>query len=200
MKIIGTLKEIDLRSWVSRYDKSQDGLCSMSNDRIKSESENSRPKDEDRTSEAPHPITIELGSIEADTPRSSIDTQSTYLAREQDSRRSSIDSNASFSTHSHSQNFGSPRLSLMMKSISTPSLLHKPEHLLWGFAQVVGHFVVDPTMVNTAEFAQLKNRTMYRPGGGSGGGGGMLGRPSGTRQQSKIGRPCTGRLWYGVSN
>jgi hypothetical protein len=42
-------------------------------------------------------------------------------------------------------------------------------------------------MINASEFSQLKTRTMYRPGGGFGGGGGMLGRPSGTRSQSRIG-------------
>lgn len=151
-------------------------------------SEDLHMQEEEEVSEPSQAISIELGSIDTDTPRSSIDTQSTYIPREQDSRRSSIDSTASFSNHSHSHMYGSPRLNFMMKSTSTPSLMNKSEHLLWGFAQVVGHFVVDPAMVNATEFAQLKNRTMYRPGGGVGGGGGMLGRPSGTRQPNKIGR------------
>ncbi|KAI8583160.1 hypothetical protein K450DRAFT_224496 [Umbelopsis ramanniana AG] len=149
-------------------------------------SEDLQLQEEDEASEPSQAISIELGSIDTDTPRSSIDTQSTYIPREHDSRRSSIDSTASFSNHPHSHMYGTPRLNFMMKSTSTPSLLTKSEHLLWGFAQVVGHFVVDPAMVNASEFAQLKNRTMYRPGGGIGGGGGMLGRPSGIRQPNKI--------------
>ncbi|KAJ2962092.1 hypothetical protein NQZ79_g2811 [Umbelopsis isabellina] len=143
-------------------------------------------REDDQSSELSHPIAIELGSIEPDTPRSSIDTQSTYIPREPDSRRSSIDSTASFATNTHSNHLGTHRLNFMMKSTSTPSLLHKSEHLLWGFAQIVGHFVADPAMINASEFSQLKTRTMYRPGGGFGGGGGMLGRPSGTRSQSRI--------------
>lgn len=52
--------------------------------------------------------------------------------------------------------------------------MKKPENLIWGFAQVVGQFVVDPTLINNNEFAPLKQRTMYRPQGtGFGGGGGL---------------------------
>lgn len=115
------------------------------------------------------------------------------------SRRSSIDSLASSSHpyvntsqlnhhhphHIHNQGSStiSPiavhsanarRVSRLLKSPSTPSLMKKPEHLLWGFAQVVGQFVVDPTLINNNEFAPLKHRTMYRPqGSGFGGGGGL---------------------------
>ncbi|KAI8145789.1 Rgp1-domain-containing protein [Fennellomyces sp. T-0311] len=123
------------------------------------------------------PISIELG--DGMTPRSSTDTQSFRL---DGSRRSSVDSLASnhpYHTARASQ-LSAPRLSqFLLRSSSAPSLVKKPEHLLWGFAQVVGNFIVDPTLINNNEFAPLKRRTMYRPhGSGMGGGGGLLmGKP-----------------------
>ncbi|CAO3642582.1 unnamed protein product [Cunninghamella echinulata] len=143
-------------------------------------------------------IPIELESHEIMTPRTSIDTvASSYVHPTSQSRRSSVDSmasshpyiNTSQLNHHHYHHQGpspsvispivvhsanSRRLSRLLKSPSTPSLLKKPEHLLWGFAQVVGQFIVDPTLINNNEFAPLKHRTMYRPqGSGFGGGGGL---------------------------
>lgn len=105
----------------------------------------SNNKDEDET------IPIELDSP---TARSSIDT---YLLK---SPRSSMDSMASFrSTRRYSS-------SPLKKPVS--------EHLLCGFAQVVGSFVADPMLIHTAEFDPLKRHTMYNPQGGFGGGGGLM--------------------------
>ncbi|KAI8344340.1 Rgp1-domain-containing protein [Chlamydoabsidia padenii] len=132
-------------------------------------------------------IAIELGSHAANTPRTSIDTlASSYTHPISASRRSSIDSLASSSSPVHPY-YMTPqfptgqhhpthhrRLSRLLKSPTTPSLMKKPENLIWGFAQVVGQFVVDPTLINNNEFAPLKQRTMYRPQGtGFGGGGGL---------------------------
>ncbi|KAI8084935.1 Rgp1-domain-containing protein [Halteromyces radiatus] len=145
------------------------------------------------------PIAIELGSHDHITPRTSIDTvTSSYMHPiSTSSRRSSTDSLSSSHPyytnspmsggqqhHYHQQQqyhsslathpINARRLSRLLKSPSTPSLMKKPEHLLWGFAQVVGQFVVDPTLINNNEFAPLKQKTMYRPHGtGFGGGGGL---------------------------
>jgi hypothetical protein len=48
------------------------------------------------------------------------------------------------------------------------------EHLLCGFAQVVGSFVVDSNLINLNEFDPLKHYNMYNPQGGFNGGGGGL--------------------------
>ncbi|RCH84109.1 hypothetical protein CU098_005804, partial [Rhizopus stolonifer] len=96
------------------------------------------------------PIPIELDSP---TPRSSMDT----LVHPQPSPRSSIDSNASFRTQRYS-------------SLKRPM----SEHLLCGFAQVVGSFIADPNLINLSEFDPLKKHTMYTPQGGFGGGGGLM--------------------------
>lgn len=133
-----------------------------------------------RSQENGNPISIELEDVE--TPRSSMELG--HL-----SPRSSMDSLAS-SGHpfqNRQAQLTGPRLSqILLRSSSSPALAKKPEHLLWGFAQVVGNFVVDPTLINNNEFAPLKRRTMYRPhGAGVGGGGGlMMGKPD---AQSKIG-------------
>ncbi|KAI9497852.1 Rgp1-domain-containing protein [Zychaea mexicana] len=127
------------------------------------------------------PISIELGDTL--TPRSSIDTQSIREPYLDASRRSSVDSLASnhpYHTAARASQLSAPRLSqFLLRSSSAPSLVKKPEHLLWGFAQVVGNFIVDPSLINNNEFAPLKRRTMYRPhGSGMGGGGGLLmGKP-----------------------
>ncbi|CAO3600805.1 unnamed protein product [Absidia cylindrospora] len=153
------------------------------------------------------PIAIELGSHDTITPRTSIDTvASSYMHPISSSRRSSTDSLASAHPYyttppppppqqqqslyhppppstSAAHPINARRLSRILKSPSTPSLMRKPEHLLWGFAQVVGQFVVDPTLINNNEFAPLKQRTMYRPQGtGFGGGGGLMNG----KQDSKI--------------
>ncbi|KAF0450058.1 Rgp1-domain-containing protein [Gigaspora margarita] len=54
---------------------------------------------------------------------------------------------------------------------SSPTLSQKYETLLWGFAQIVGQFVVDSSLVKSVEFEPLKTKTMYRPASGSGAGG-----------------------------
>ncbi|KAI8341173.1 Rgp1-domain-containing protein [Chlamydoabsidia padenii] len=142
-------------------------------------------------------IAVELDSHDTTTPRTSIDTlASSYVHPISSSRRSSTDSLASANPYytvspnsttgqqqqqQHSSITSTPhpinarRHSRLLKSSSTPSfMMKKPEHLLWGFAQVVGQFVVDPTLINNNEFAPLKQRTMYRPQGvGFGGGGGL---------------------------
>lgn len=143
--------------------------------------------DDDREGE---PISIELD--DSMTPRSSVDTHGTRDPYYDISRRSSMDSLASSNNPYHggrASQLSAPRLSqFLLRSSSAPSLVKKPEHLLWGFAQVVGNFIVDPTLINNNEFAPLKQRTMYRPhGAGMGGGGGLLmgGRSD---MHSKIGK------------
>lgn len=122
--------------------------------------------------------TIELDD---DEDAESIDTQSLYSS----SRRSSIDSNAS-----HIPPLSSRRHPNQLYRLSTPACRssiflqrNHPEHLLWGFAQVVGQFTSDPKMLNSSKFASLKSKAMYHPfgtssmrgeRGGGGGGGGML--------------------------
>ncbi|CAG8496627.1 9641_t:CDS:2 [Racocetra fulgida] len=58
---------------------------------------------------------------------------------------------------------------------SSPTLSQKYETLLWGFAQIVGQFVVDGSLVKSIEFEPLKTKTMYRPASGSGAGGAVGG-------------------------
>ncbi|KAL0083585.1 Rgp1-domain-containing protein [Phycomyces blakesleeanus] len=123
----------------------------------------------DQTQRDDHPISIELDAHDGTTPRSSSDTHSILLRENIDSRRSSMDSLAS--TAYQRQHLNAQRLSNLLKS----SHNKKPEHILWGFAQIVGNFVVDPALINNNEFASLKHRTMYRPNGGGIGGGGLLG-------------------------
>ncbi|KAI8372577.1 Rgp1-domain-containing protein [Choanephora cucurbitarum] len=97
-------------------------------------------------------IPIELDSP---TPRSSIDT----FVQHQPSPRSSIDSNTSFRSRRYSN---SP-----LKRLTS-------EHLMCGFAQVVGSFIADSNLINLSEFDPLKRHTMYTPQGGFGGGGGLM--------------------------
>ncbi|KAI9282755.1 Rgp1-domain-containing protein [Sporodiniella umbellata] len=88
------------------------------------------------------PISIELG-----TPRTSIDTHPM-------SPRSSVDSTASYPS---------------LRRLSTLSqTLVKTEHLLCGFVQVVGSFIVDQNLINATEFDSLKQYN--NPQGGLGGG------------------------------
>ncbi|CAG8468838.1 16487_t:CDS:2, partial [Funneliformis caledonium] len=58
---------------------------------------------------------------------------------------------------------------------SSPSLSQKYETLLWGFVQIVGHFIIDNSLVKSIEFEPLKTKTMYRPASGSGAGGAVGG-------------------------
>ncbi|KAL7320014.1 Golgi membrane exchange factor (Ric1p-Rgp1p) subunit [Mucor circinelloides] len=118
--------------------------------------------------EPPRPLVLDQNDeeksipveLESPTPRSSIDT---FL---HPSPRSSMDSIASF--RSSYQHNAARRYS------SSP--LKKPvsEHLLCGFAQVVGSFVADSSLINLNEFGPLKHHTMYNPQGGFGGGGGLM--------------------------
>lgn len=121
--------------------------------------------------EPPRPLVLDHGDqddqeksipveLDSPTPRSSIDT---FL---HPSPRSSMDSIASFrSSYQHSAT---------RRYSSSP--LKKPvsEHLLCGFAQVVGSFVADSSLINLNEFGPLKHHTMYNPQGGFGGGGGLM--------------------------
>ncbi|KAF7728895.1 hypothetical protein EC973_005290 [Apophysomyces ossiformis] len=127
------------------------------------------------TTDEGEPISIELGAHDTLTPRSSIETHSSFMRDvTENSPRSSMDSLASSNLKQQQQ-----RHSQLLKSCSTSTLAKKPEHLLWGFAQLVGQFVIDPTLINNNEFAPLKHRTMYRPHGVGfgGGGGGLLAKP-----------------------
>jgi hypothetical protein len=125
--------------------------------------------------------TIEMDD---DYARSSTYTQSQYT----ESRRSSIDSAI--------YNVPTPPLQQMQRSnnrmplhrLST-GMYRSPahnqknasEHLLLGYAQVIGQFVYDPVLLNSNGFAPLKSKAMYHPFGSSliiGGGGGMMPVPS----------------------
>jgi hypothetical protein len=109
-------------------------------------------------------IPIELDSP---TPRSSIDT---FLHHSQ-SPRSSMDSNASY----RSSLMSSPHNRRTSHLYNSSPLKHSlTEHLLCGFAQVVGSFVADSNLINLNEFDPLKHYTMYNPQGGFGGGGGLM--------------------------
>ncbi|KAI8644762.1 hypothetical protein BD408DRAFT_111870 [Parasitella parasitica] len=114
----------------------------------------------------PHPLLFDHDEekgipveLDSPTPRSSIDT---FL---HPSPRSSMDSTASFRS-SFQPNARRYSSSPLKKTVS--------EHLLCGFAQVVGSFVADPSLINLSEFGPLKHHTMYNPQGGLGGGGGLM--------------------------
>lgn len=111
-------------------------------------------------------IPIELDSP---TPRSSIDT----FLLQANSPRSSMESNASFRSSSMTASPHNRRTSNLYNSSPLKNSL-MTEHLLCGFAQVVGSFVADSTLINLQEFDPLKHYTMYNPQGGFGGGGGLM--------------------------
>ncbi|CAG8606251.1 14302_t:CDS:2 [Racocetra persica] len=69
---------------------------------------------------------------------------------------------------------------------SSPTLSQKYETLLWGFAQIVGQFMVDGSLVKSIEFEPLKTKTMYRPASGSGAGGAVGGGTLGVFTQNSI--------------
>lgn len=112
-------------------------------------------------------IPIELDSP---TPRSSIDT---FFHHSSLSPRSSMDSNASYRSSSI---LTSPHNNRRISNLYNSSPLKNSlvEHLLCGFAQVVGSFVADSSLINLNEFDPLKHYTMYNPQGGFGGGGGLM--------------------------
>ncbi len=105
----------------------------------------------------------DVALLDDSTPRSSIDF----------SNNSDVLSRSSFDSTRPSHRRSSIKTSLV------PIQARRTETLLWSFAQVVGHFVVDASILNAAEFEVLKSRTMYRPlnDAGTGGpvGGGSLG-------------------------
>lgn len=112
-------------------------------------------------------IPIELDSP---TPRSSIDT---FFQHSTLSPRSSMESNASYRSSSI---LSSPHNNRRISNLYNSSPLKNSlvEHLLCGFAQVVGSFVADSSLINLNEFDPLKHYTMYNPQGGFGGGGGLM--------------------------
>lgn len=128
--------------------------------------------------DAPSEMKIELDD---DVDNEEEDTQSQYTSA---SRKSSIDSTAS--TVMTSPQFRQSYQSRLIRSSTNLPLLHSPaliknnhpEHLLMGFAQAVGQFVLDPVLVNSSLFAPLKSMAMYHPFDmssiGGRGGGGML--------------------------
>lgn len=81
------------------------------------------------------------------------------FVQHQPSPRSSIDSNTSFRSRRYS---------------NSPLKRPTSEHLMCGFAQVVGSFIADSNLINISEFDPLKRHTMYTPQGGFGGGGGLM--------------------------
>ncbi|KAG9299582.1 hypothetical protein G9A89_020753 [Geosiphon pyriformis] len=107
------------------------------------------------------------------TPRSSVDF---YGLGNNNSERNSSTWVGAWGDKSHSR-----KSNTMSRCSSSPSLTQKYETLLWSFAQIVGHFIVDGSLVKSAEFEPLKHKAMYRPASagivGTGGavGGGMLG-------------------------
>ncbi|KAJ3405021.1 hypothetical protein HDV05_006777, partial [Chytridiales sp. JEL 0842] len=103
-------------------------------------------------------------------------------------------SSLSFVEESQIYNPPSENLNVGRQSIDTPQ--HEPhtaasvESLAWGYLQMTGHFSVDPSYVKSSQLETLKNRVMYRVGGGasSGGGGSMGFAPSevnGTNSKEK---------------
>ena len=82
-----------------------------------------------------------------------------------------MDSNASYRSSSLISSHNRRTSNLYNSSPLKNSLT---EHLLCGFAQVVGSFVVDSSLIKLNEFDPLKNYTMYNPQGGFGGGGGSM--------------------------
>ncbi|CAI2181298.1 2221_t:CDS:10 [Funneliformis geosporum] len=44
---------------------------------------------------------------------------------------------------------------------SAPSLSQKYETLLWGFVQIVGHFIIDNSLMKSIEFEPLKSKTIH---------------------------------------
>ncbi|CEP14982.1 hypothetical protein [Parasitella parasitica] len=114
-------------------------------------------------------------TIEINDDAESMYAQSVYSS----SRRSSIESTASTISPLSSRRYPNQlsRLSTSFYRSSSFTQKNYSEHVLWGFAQVVGQFIVDPKMLDSNIFAPLKSKTMYHPFGSSslgGGGGGML--------------------------
>ncbi|CAG8514810.1 9696_t:CDS:10 [Paraglomus brasilianum] len=124
----------------------------------------------------------DLGFIDLQAADGS-DTFSIDLETGESSPRSSVDylsvTSPEWSTNGSLMDYKrqSRRPSIITRCSSSPSLTQKYETLLWGFAQIVGVFVVDGSLMKAYEFEPLKLKNMYGPGGGMGGavGGGMLG-------------------------
>ncbi|GES77084.1 Rgp1-domain-containing protein [Rhizophagus clarus] len=110
----------------------------------------------------------DLDTSESTTPRSSAD----FYGIGQSERGSNTwsESLADYKRYSSSR-----RSSTATRCSSSPSLSQKYETLLWGFVQIVGHFIIDNSLVKSIEFEPLKTKTMYRPASGSGAGGAVGG-------------------------
>ncbi|RHZ53330.1 hypothetical protein Glove_443g57 [Diversispora epigaea] len=107
------------------------------------------------------------------TPRSSVDFYGLGYSESNNAWGGSLSEYKKYSSSCKRSSSGSGRCN------SSPSLTQKYETLLWGFAQIVGQFMVDSSLIKSIEFEPLKTKTMYRPASGNvaGGavGGGTLG-------------------------
>ncbi|RIA97731.1 Rgp1-domain-containing protein [Glomus cerebriforme] len=110
----------------------------------------------------------DLDTSESTTPRSSIDFYS--IGNSERGSNTWSDSLTDYKKYGSSR-----RSSTGTRCSSSPSLSQKYETLLWGFVQIVGHFVIDNSLVKSIEFEPLKTKTMYRPASGSGAGGAVGG-------------------------
>ncbi|CAB5395650.1 unnamed protein product [Rhizophagus irregularis] len=105
----------------------------------------------------------DLDTSESTTPRSSVD----FYGIGHSERGSNTWSEPLTDYKKHSS---SRRSSSATRCSSSPSLSQKYETLLWGFVQIVGHFIIDNSLVKSIEFEPLKTKTMYRPASGTGAG------------------------------
>lgn len=110
----------------------------------------------------------DLDTSESTTPRSSVD----FYGIGHSERGSNTWSEPLTDYKKHSS---SRRSSSATRCSSSPSLSQKYETLLWGFVQIVGHFIIDNSLVKSIEFEPLKTKTMYRPASGTGAGGAVGG-------------------------
>lgn len=110
----------------------------------------------------------DLDTSESTTPRSSVD----FYGIEHSERGSNTWSEPLTDYKKYSS---SRRSSSATRCSSSPSLSQKYETLLWGFVQIVGHFIIDNSLVKSIEFEPLKTKTMYRPASGTGAGGAVGG-------------------------
>nr|CAG8559368.1 2146_t:CDS:2 [Entrophospora candida] len=102
------------------------------------------------------------------TPRSSVDFYGIgYSDRGSGTWNGSLIDYKKYNISRHSSNG--------FRCSSSPSLTQKYETLLWGFAQIVGQFTVDASLIKSIEFEPLKTKTMYRPASGNGAGGAVGG-------------------------
>lgn len=112
-------------------------------------------------------FSVDLDTVEG-TPRSSVDF---YMGRN-DSMESVVSNiGGSDLRFGHTR-----RLSSIARNASTVHLAQqRHETLLWSFAQVVGNFTVDESLVKRREFDSLKSKVMYGSAGAGGPGGAVGG-------------------------